>query len=134
MSGETAGGAGVDPASTAYRVHAYAFNTLTTMLAADDRYIPLSVREAIASAVVEAIEPLIRADDAGQVRLAREDRDQLRKQVLDLAAELERLAGEHSQKAAEYDRDAAQENFHRGCRAALDNAADCIRKIAGPPS
>jgi hypothetical protein len=82
----------------------------------------------------EDLEAAAAAVETEQARLAREDRDQLRKQVLDLAAELERLAGEHSQKAAEYDRDAAQENFHRGCRAALDNAADCIRKIAGPPS
>jgi len=54
---------GVDPHSAAYRVHAHAFNTLTTMLAADDRFTPLSVREAIAGAIVEAIEPIIRADE-----------------------------------------------------------------------
>lgn len=46
-----------------------------------------------------------------------------------LADELERLAGEHVQKAAEYDHDAAQQNFHRGCSAALGNAAGRIRYL-----
>lgn len=55
--------AAADPTTTAYRVHAHAFNMLTTMLAADDRFVPLSVREAVAGAIVEAIEPLIRADE-----------------------------------------------------------------------
>jgi hypothetical protein len=59
--GQAAGG--VDPSSIAYRVHAHAFNTLTRMLAADDRFVPLSVREAVAGAIVEVIEPLIRADE-----------------------------------------------------------------------
>jgi hypothetical protein len=85
------------------------------------------VNRALWDAVAAAVE-------TDQLRLAREDRDQLRKQVLDLAAELERLAGEHADKAAEYDRDAAQENFHRGCSAGLGNAAGRIRYAAGPPS
>jgi hypothetical protein len=36
------------------------------MLAADDRFAPLSVREAVAGAIVEAIEPVIRADERKQ--------------------------------------------------------------------
>jgi hypothetical protein len=43
-----------------------------------------------------------------------------------LAGELGSLAGEHARMAAEYDRDDAQASFHRGCRAALFNAAGRI--------
>jgi len=53
----------VDPHSIAYRVHAHAFNKLSEYLCTDQRFIPLSVRDAIASAVVEAVEPLIREDE-----------------------------------------------------------------------
>lgn len=55
--------AGVDPRSIAYRVHAHAFNTLTEWLATDQRFVPLSVRDHIAAAIVGAIEPLIREDE-----------------------------------------------------------------------
>jgi hypothetical protein len=61
-----ASSAGVDPTSTAYRVHTHVFNTLTTMLGAGDRFVPLSERDAIASAIVEVIEPIIRADERAQ--------------------------------------------------------------------
>jgi hypothetical protein len=63
VSGTTAGQAGVDPASTAYRVHVCAFNALTEWLVTDARFVPLSVRHNIATAVVGAVEPLIRADE-----------------------------------------------------------------------
>ena len=48
---------------TQERVHAYAFNTLTEMLGLDQPFVPLSVREAIARAIVAAVEPLIREDE-----------------------------------------------------------------------
>lgn len=51
----------------------------------------------------------------------------LREQLGALADELDRLAGEHAQKAAEYDRD--RESFHRGCSAALGNAGGRIRHL-----
>lgn len=87
MSAATPGQAlSPDPADFAYHVRATAFNVLTGKMAGDEWSVPRSERDAIARAVVDAVEPLIRADDADQVRLAREDRDQLRKRMLDLAA------------------------------------------------
>jgi hypothetical protein len=55
-------GQGIDPTSIEYRVHAHAFNALTRALP-DDLFMILSDRQAIASAIVEAIEPLIRTDE-----------------------------------------------------------------------
>jgi hypothetical protein len=54
--------AGVDPASAAYRVEAHAFNAVTRALA-PDTFMPLSERQAVAQAVVAAIEPVIREDE-----------------------------------------------------------------------
>jgi len=59
--------AGVDPTSIAYRVHAYAFNKLTEWLATDQRFVPLSVRDDIATAVVAAVEGPIRADERERI-------------------------------------------------------------------
>jgi hypothetical protein len=80
------------------------------------------VDPSIADAIVEAIEPLIRAADAEQVRLAREDRDQLRKRMLDLAAELEDEAASLSATGVT-----------RGNRLRHETAAK-LRRAAGPPS
>lgn len=54
--------AGVDPRSIEYRVHAHAFNALTRAVP-EDMFITLSDRQALADAVVAAIEPIIRADE-----------------------------------------------------------------------
>lgn len=86
------GGTGVDPPTAAYRVHAHAFNTLTQMLAADDRFVPLPVREAIAGAIVEAVVPLIRADERAQVQPAPPSASQVRRYEAQAAPDLE-LAG-----------------------------------------
>jgi hypothetical protein len=61
-----AGQAGIDPRSTAYRVHAHAFNTLTAMLA-PVQFVPLSEREAITRAIVAVVEPIIREDERALV-------------------------------------------------------------------
>jgi hypothetical protein len=53
----------VDPASIGYRVNAVAFNKLSEMMSGDEWFVPLSERMAIARAIVEAIEPMIRADE-----------------------------------------------------------------------
>jgi hypothetical protein len=76
--------AGVDPTAIEYRVHAYAYNTLTTMLAADDRFVPLSVRDAIALAIIDAIEPIIRADERERLRkqFARTERVDVDRHIL----------------------------------------------------
>jgi len=80
----------------------------------------------------KAWEAAAAAVETEQVRLARADRDAVRGRMLTLADELERLADEHMQKADGYDRDAAQENFHRGCGAALRNNAGRIRDALEP--
>jgi hypothetical protein len=52
-----------DPADFAYHVRATAFNVLTGKMAGDEWSVPRSERDAIARAVVDAVEPLIRADE-----------------------------------------------------------------------
>lgn len=52
-----------DPAGFAYHVRATAFNVLTGKMAGGERHVPRSERDAIAIAVVDAVEPLIRADE-----------------------------------------------------------------------
>jgi hypothetical protein len=52
-----------DPADFAYHVRATAFNVLTGKMAGDEWHVPRSERDAIARAVVDAVEPLIRADE-----------------------------------------------------------------------
>jgi hypothetical protein len=52
-----------DPADFAYHVRATAFNVLTGKMAGDEWSVPRNKRDAIARAVVDAIEPLIRADE-----------------------------------------------------------------------
>lgn len=67
------------------------------------------------------------AVETQQLRLARADRDAVRGRMLALAGELEELAASHQRQASGCGRDVAQENFHRGCRAALNDAAMRIR-------
>jgi hypothetical protein len=70
--------------------------------------------------------------ETGQVRLAREDRDQLRKQVLDLAAALEAEGAEEIAIARKRQGPADEIDKNRGRVFKL--CASRIRKIAGPPS
>ena len=52
-----------DPADFAYHVRATAFNVLTGKMSGDEWCVPRDERDAIARAVVDAVEPLIRADE-----------------------------------------------------------------------
>lgn len=64
MSAATPGQAlSPDPADFAYHVRATAFNVLTGKMAGGEWHVPRSERDAIARAVVDAVEPLIRADE-----------------------------------------------------------------------
>jgi hypothetical protein len=113
MSGKTAGQQvyetlGADPASLAVP---WAF------LSADDR----QVWEAAAAAV-----------ETEQVRLAREDRDSLRKRVLDLAAALEAEGDEEITIARK--RQGAADDIDRNRGRVFKLCASRLRKIAGPPS
>jgi hypothetical protein len=148
---------GVDPSSTAYRVHAYAFNTLTQMMAGDEWSVPLSERDAIASAIVEVIEPLIRADERehaahGETRLddelaeagrvADDYREALTRaeQALDQEREQVRLAREDRDQLRKQVLDLAADLDGRcatrppGRSHTEHEIAIALRKIAEPPS
>jgi hypothetical protein len=84
--------------------------------------------EKVAQAVLNDAFPGLRE----QVRLAREDRDQLRKQVLDLAAALEAEGAEEIAIARKRQGPADEIDKNRGRVFKL--CASRIRKIAGPPS
>jgi hypothetical protein len=70
--------------------------------------------------------------ETGQLRLAREDRDQLRKQVLDLAAALEAEGAEEIAIARKRQGPADEIGKNRG--RVFNLCASRIRRIAEPPS
>jgi hypothetical protein len=79
----------------------------------------------------EDMEAAATAVETEQVRLARQDRDQLRKQVLDLAAELEAEAFRIAPPGAPEDPPDMADYIRAET---LNVAAARLRKIAGPPS